>query len=54
MITSLGRESFKFLCRQIVESDSLIHASIIPFPVLVVETLCSKLVKGCAPNKYNV
>jgi hypothetical protein len=52
MITGLSRELFKFLCGQIVESDSLIHASIIPLSVLVVETFCSsQLMKGGKSNK---
>jgi hypothetical protein len=41
--TRLSRELFELSCCQIVESDCLVHTSIIPLAVFIIETLCSKV-----------
>ena len=42
--TRLSRELFELLCCQILESNCLVHTSIIPLSVFIVEALWSKLV----------
>jgi hypothetical protein len=52
--TRLSRKLFELMCCQIVEPDCFVNASIIPLPVLVVKTLCSKLVNDCTSNRWSV
>jgi hypothetical protein len=49
--TRLIRELFELFCCQIVESDCLVHTSIIPLSVFIVEALCSKLVNDCTTQQ---
>lgn len=49
--TRLNRELFELFCCQVVESDCLVHASIIPLSVFIVETFCSKLVNDCTTQQ---
>jgi hypothetical protein len=49
-MTCLGRELFKFFRRQVIESDCLINASIVPLAVLVIKTFYPGLVSNCITN----
>lgn len=49
--TRLVRELFELFRCQIVESDCLVHTSIIPLSVFIVEALCSKLVNNCTTQQ---
>jgi hypothetical protein len=51
LTTRLIRELFKLFCCQVVESDRLVHTSIIPLSVFIVKALCSKSVNGCTIQK---
>ena len=41
--TNLIRELLPFLRRQILQPEGPVHACIVPFPILVIETLCADL-----------